>query len=296
MGYIVKNSELKKILFDEVKAKSNIDIIFDSKIDFFEDNNSVIDVTTTNKNGVTAKQYKADLLITADGKNSKLRELTGIKVIEKDYHQSAITFNVEHSKPHDRIAIERFMPTGPFAILPMKNTHQSSIVWTVKTSHANHYMQIEEKDFLHHVTSRLNGELGDVKIISQKLSFPLNLKYTKRYFDGRAVLIGDPALGIHPIAGQGFNQAVKDIKKLTAIIAEKSVLGLDLFSEEDLKKYESQAFADNIQMILATDFFNSLFSNDNLLLKIGRRLGMSAVNKSQYIKSFFINKARGAKS
>ena len=288
MGYIIENKNLKQTLLKEIYKKKNIEIKFDDQILSVNDQANKVCIETKNK-----KEIDTKLLICADGKNSKLRKLIGIKTKKKDYNQTALTFNIFHEKPHNKIAVERFMPTGPFAVLPMKNKNESSIVWTVKRETADLYLKLNKKDFLQEVAKRTNLKADKIKIISPILTYNLSLVYCDEYFKNSSVLIGDAAHGIHPIAGQGFNQGVKDIEKLYELISEKTNLGLGFDDESMLSEYQNSRRADNMQMIVATDFFNSLFSNENKILKLGRRVGISAVNKAPKIRDFFIKKAMG---
>ncbi len=291
MGYIIENGFLKKCVLKEINSRSNIEIKYGTSIYSYKNNMSDVELKTNN-----GEDFFADIVIVADGKNSKLRELLEIKTTDKQYFQTAITFNIEHENSHNQTAIERFMPTGPFAVLPMHKQKKSSIVWTVPDALANIYLNMDIDDFISEVQSRLLGELGKIKLVSEKLTYPLSLKYVQKYYQDRFVLIGDVAHGIHPIAGQGFNQGVKDIQKLTLLINERISLGLLPYSEDIFKTYQAGAFIDNKQMILATDLFNSLFSNDNKILQNSRRIGISAVDKLESVKSFFIKKAMGQKA
>ena len=289
MGYIVENRFFKAVLLEAVKLHKNIKIQYGRKIKNINSDSFKANITFED-----GSEVSTNLLIIADGKNSNARDLLAIETEDKPYNQVAITFNIEHENSHQQVATERFMATGPFAVLPMNNLKQSSVVWTVSDKAAPIYLNMNDEDFLEEVQERLNGNLGGIKFISKRLKYPLSLKYVKKYFEGKAVLIGDAAHGIHPIAGQGFNQGVKDIIKLKDLIEAANSLGLPINSENLLNKYQSQAYADNSQMVMATDFFNSLFSNDNFALKHSRRIGISAVNNVKKVKSFFIKKAMGA--
>lgn len=289
MGYIIENNIFKGELYNIASKIDNIDIEFGRHAINIENAPDSVSVVLDNEEKISGQ-----MLIAADGRNSKLRSYMSIDTIDKDYNQSAITFNIRHKNSHKRMALEKFLPTGPFAVLPMCDEFESSVVWSVKRSHVDYYMSMEEAELKSYISDRLGGYLGDFELISKPLSFPLSLKYTKRYFEGRFVMIGDVCHAIHPIAGQGFNQGIKDIQKLSKLIAERMSYGLDVYSQDMLKLYQSTAFSDNIQMILATDSFNSLFSNDNSLLKMGRRVGISAVDRVNVIKKFFIKRAMGA--
>ena len=286
MGYIIRNDILKIKLLKEIKKIGNIEINFNSKINQLQLERNI--TIKTNQ-----QTLKTNYLLAADGKNSQLRELADIPSHRKDYNQSAITFNIKHEKPHNRLAIERFMPKGPFAVLPMADKHESSIVWTVGQDQQKYYIEMDQSDFISEVEKRLGDYLGKISLNSKILSYPLTLVYSNKYFRNNLILVGDAAHGIHPIAGQGFNQGIKDIEKLSELAKNQSMLGLPIFSESCLEEYQRHRNNDNMQMILATDFFNELFSNDNKIISLARRLGISRVDKTKEVKKFFINKAMG---
>jgi 2-octaprenyl-6-methoxyphenol hydroxylase len=220
--------------------------------------------------------------------------MLGLPTEERDYGQTAITLNIEHAKPHNQTAIEKFMPSGPFAVLPMPYEKHSSIVFTTEKDAAVHYMKMKDEDFKNELLKRLGDELGDFEPITKRSAYPLKLKYTKQYYEGRAVLIADAAHAIHPIAGQGFNQGCKDIALLVKLIKENMEVGLDIADGSMLERYQRERFIDNRQMIFATNFFTHLFSNDKKIVTIARRIGIKAVDKISPIKKFFIKRAMGA--
>ncbi len=223
-----------------------------------------------------------------------VRDMLGITTTEKDYFQTGMTFIISHEKPHNQTAVERFLPAGPFAVLPMHNPLNSGIVWTVPPEQAVHFMKMSDEELHQHIAKRLGDFLGEFKIISPRTAYPLKLKYSKQYVLGRCVLIADAAHGIHPIAGQGFNQGAKDIKLLVELVKQQLEVGLDIANGTMLEKYQKERLHDNTKMIIATDFFVKIFSNDKKTITAARRIGIKAVDKISPIKKFFIKNAMGA--
>lgn len=288
MGYIVENNVFRKILVDKIRSLPNVEVIEGHRIaDVKNEGHSVI-IKLENNKGLSAK-----LLLAVDGKNSPVRNLFNIKTTDKDYNVNAITFCIEHQKPHNQTAIERFTPFGPFAVLPMKEENFSSIVFTVPRETSDIYMKMDEARFKEEIERRLEGARGDFKFAGEKNSYPLKLKYAKEYFKDRVVFAGDSAHSIHPIAGQGFNQGARDLILLTKLIKERYELGLDIYNEDILKKYQRERFSDNMQMIFATDKLDGLFSNNSNILRLARRVGISAVDKFPALKKFFVKRAMG---
>jgi 2-octaprenyl-6-methoxyphenol hydroxylase len=288
MGYILDNAKYRGLLYKKVCENTHIKFVFDEKIKSFENQPNSVDILTNN-----GLQIKANLLLATDGKRSFLRDLCGIKTTDKNYHQTAIIFNIKHEKPHNFTAYEKFMPSGPFAVLPRFDIFSSSIVWSVENSNLPAIKSLSEFDFNKLVKDRLGNALGKFDIITEKSYYPLTLKFTKQYYSGRVVFIGDTIHGIHPIAGQGFNLGLKDIAELTSLIVKNTRLGLDIGNENLLKEYTKKRLYQNMQMIGATEFFNGLFSNNSKILTASRRFGISTIDKLKPVKKFFIKKAMG---
>ncbi|MBX7201138.1 MAG: UbiH/UbiF/VisC/COQ6 family ubiquinone biosynthesis hydroxylase [Rhodospirillaceae bacterium] len=242
------------------------------------------------------QQVRARLAVAAEGRDSKLRELAGIGLTGWSYSQTAIVATIGHARPHDGIAHERFLPAGPFAILPLpddRGVHRSSLVWTERTDAAPGYLALDGTRFLAEIAERVGGFLGELSLIGPRFSYPLGLQFAARYGRGRMVLAGDAAHGIHPIAGQGLNLGLRDVAALTEIIADAHGLGLDLAHPEGLARYERWRRADNLMMAGVTDVLNRLFSNDIAPVRLARDLGLAAINRIVPLKKFFMRHAMG---
>lgn len=289
MGHIVENYYFKECLLNFCLAQKNVKFFEKESIVFLEQNSSYVEVDLSND-----LTLKAKLLVVADGRNSSIRDMLKIKTFDREYNQIAITFNVKHELPHKQTALERFMPSGPFAVLPMFDENMSGIVWTVEANQAPFYMQMNDTDFNKEVGKKMGNYLGDFELITKRSAYPLKLKYAKQYYENKCVLIADSAHAIHPIAGQGFNQGCKDIELLVRLIKSNLEIGLDIADSALLEKYQSQRSLDNRQMIFATNFFVNVFSNESKALRAARRIGIKAVDKIPSIKKFFIKRAMGA--
>lgn len=242
------------------------------------------------------RHITARLAVAAEGRDSKLRELAGIGLTGWSYPQTAIVATIGHARPHDGIAHERFLPAGPFAILPLPDeagAHRSSLVWTERADAAAGYLALNDARFLAEIAERVGGFLGELSLIGPRFSHPLGLQFAARYGKGRLVLAGDAAHGIHPIAGQGLNLGLRDVAALTEIIVDARDLGLDLAHPEGLARYERWRRADNLMMAGVTDVLNRLFSNDIAPVRLARDLGLAAVNRIAPLKKFFMRHAMG---
>jgi len=228
----------------------------------------------------------------ADGKNSFCRSNAGIGVKGWDYGQTAIVCTIGHTQPHNGLALEHFLPGGPFAVLPM-NGNRSSIVWAEKEARIAHYMALSDKAFIAELKERMGDWLGDVHLIGNRFSYPLSLQHAERYTAARLALVGDAAHAIHPVAGQGFNMGVRDVAALAEAIVDYARLGLDVGSAPVLERYARWRRADNLSMMAGTDGLVRLFSNDIRPIKRARQLGLAAVEKLPPLKRFFMRHAMG---
>lgn len=275
-GHIVPNMFIKDALYKAVKSHPLIEISKD--VDYgipYQDGDKVV---------IPLAEYeiKSDLLLVCEGRGSALKDLFEYRV-DKNYGQGCMVLVAEHEKDHEGCAVEHFMPSGPFATLPMHEPKMSSVVWTEKLEVAKLYSEMPKKELEIHLQERMGEFLGKVKIISNVQIFPLSARITKSYYKGNIVLVGDAAHSIHPLAGQGLNQGVKDIKELVGIVQKRLKLGLEI-DDIALKEYEKKRARDNYSMYLLTDNLNRIFSNNILPLSIFRKFGLSLLNEFPTLK------------
>lgn len=288
MGYIVENHIMRKVFYQKIKQSNKITTIF---------NKSYTNIKNEGGENITSlddgTKISAPLIIAADGKNSNIRKLNNIDVDIFDYKQSAIVCNVNHKDNHNNIALEKFLPSGPFAVLPMKGGYKSSLVWTESSKLANCYAQMPKDEFNYCLNEKFAGYLSDVSVDGEVFSYPLKLYNSKQYISKRVALIGDAAHSIHPIAGQGFNLSIRDISEISKLLSQAKDVGQDLGSADLLEQYSTIRKKDCLSMIMATDGLNRLFSNDIFFIKHLRRIGLKLVNNSKALKRGFIRQAMG---
>lgn len=240
---------------------------------------------------------QAALLVAADGARSKLREQAGIGWVGWDYGQSGIVATIGHERPHHGRAVEHFLPSGPFAILPLadggKLGHRSSIVWTERTDNVAPLLSLDKEDILAEIETRFGLELGEIALESPVSAHPLGFGVARRFVDDRLALLGDAAHLIHPIAGQGLNLGLKDVAALAETIVDAARLGLDPGTLDVLESYEKARRFDTVAMGAVTDGLNRLFSNDATPLRLARDLGLGLVDRLPGLKRFFIREAAG---
>ncbi|MBV00261.1 MAG: hypothetical protein CMM24_07850 [Rhodospirillaceae bacterium] len=287
MGYIIENEIIKKTLIESNQALANVSLIFGKSVSGFSNGQAAIQIDLSDHNMINGS-----LLIAADGENSHIRTLTGLKTTKIDYKQTSIVFTVNHTLPHNGVAHERFLPGGPIAFLPMTK-QRSSVVWTEKTSIANELTNLDTDDFLRGASIRIDDCLGKLSLIGSWATYPLSLTYAEDIIEDRLVLIGDAAHRIHPIAGQGLNLGLRDIAHLVDKLAQAQHTGIDVGSYEVLRRFQSSRLVDNMSLIAATDGLNRLFSNDSRMIKLLRGVGLSGVNMAGPLKTLFMRAAMG---
>jgi 2-octaprenyl-6-methoxyphenol hydroxylase len=237
------------------------------------------------------------LVIAAEGRRSPLREAAGIPLTRLPYGQTGIVSAVAHERPHHNVALEHFLPSGPFAQLPMCATsgapHVSAIVWTERDRLAQIMLGLDDARFAREIARRLGDHLGAVRPIGRRWNYPLAAMLAHRYVDTRLALVGDAAHGIHPIAGQGLNLGFRDVEVLAELVIAAISAGTDPGAPELLARYQRQRRPDNLAMLAATDALDRLFSNDRPLVRLARDLGIAAVHRTPPLKRMFMREAMG---
>lgn len=285
-GFMVENHILNTALHKRA-AELGIQFIGATSVLSFDNQPNAITAPLSDGQVFTAK-----LLIAADGARSKLRDMAGIKTVNWDYGQSGIVCNVKHEKPHHGRAIEHFLPSGPFAILPLTN-NRSSLVWTERTEDAERLLKEDDFVFEAELEQRFGHHLGAITVENLRRAFPLGLTLVREYVKPRFALVGDAAHRIHPIAGQGMNLGFRDAAAIAEIIVETDRLGLDIGSFAALERYQSWRRFDTVQMGITTDILTRLFSNDSSALRTLRTIGLGLVDRLPPMKQYFIKQAAG---
>lgn len=292
LGYMVENEVLRRALFEKMFRSPSIQYYPGVKVVKVEQDQSLGQVKIFLSN---ATNVQGKLLIAADGRGSKVRNMADIPVIRWSYHQSSVIFNIHHELPHHSVAFEHFTPGGPLAILPMHsaNEHRSAVVWTDNPAAAVHLYKQDNHLLAKLLEQHFSTTLGKIEIRGEKKIYPLSGLHAARYINQRIVLIGDAAHVIHPIAGQGFNLGIRDCGTLSQILQKIQSLGLDYGQIALLQEYEKRRRPDNLLLIAATDFLDRLFSNRSFLLRHTRDAGMGIIQRLPSLKEIFMKQAMG---
>ncbi len=232
------------------------------------------------------------LLVAAEGRRSALREAAGIKLIGWDYAQTGIVVAVSHERDHEGRAVQHFLPSGPFAILPLLGKC-SCVTWSEEAGEARRILALDDTAFLAEVDKRFGGQLGLLSLAGPRASWPLSMHLARAYVAPRLALIGDSAHGVHPIAGQGLNLGLRDVAALAEVVAEAMRVGLDPGNAETLKQYERWRRFDSTLSTLAFDGLNRLFANDWTLVRAARDVGLGIVDRLPFLKRALVSEAAG---
>ncbi len=235
---------------------------------------------------------RSTLVAAAEGRSSPTRAAAGIEVLRWDYRQTGIVATIAHERAHQGLAVERFFPDGPLAFLPMTG-RRCSIVWAAEDRLARELILLDDDDFLGELAERAGDRLGALTLAGPRWHYPLAMVQAQRYTDHRLVLVGDAARAIHPIAGQGWNLALRDVAALAELVIDAKRLGLDPGSATVLARYERWRRFDALALIAITDGLNRLFGNDLWPVRLVRELGLGLVERTPPLKQFFMRHAMG---
>ena len=287
LGYMLENRHLRRGLFDAISEIADISLFAPSELDELQRMDSGVFARLSD-----GQTIKGRLAVAADGRASPIREAAGICSRGWSYAQSGIVCTVAHERPHRGVAHERFLPAGPFAILPLTG-NRASLVWTEPSSVADHLMALDEPAFCEELRERIGKFLGDTEITGPRWSYPLSMHNADSYTAEKLALIGDAAHAMHPIAGQGLNLGFRDVAALAEVVIDAARIGQDIGAREVLARYEKWRRFDSLTLLAVTDGLNRLFSNDVGAVRAVRDLGLAAVNRVPQLKRFLMRHARG---
>ena len=282
LGTIIENRQILRALLMACETQSEIEWFQPDAIGSIAEN-SQSTVSLKLKSGVN---LEADLLLVADGRNSSTRDLAGLKAINGSYAQTAIVANVDTELPHQFTAWQRFLSTGPLAMLPLANG-QSSIVWSCDTAFAGELIAMDDGLFCDALAQAFEYKVGEIKGIGKRLSFPLGWHSCQQWLCNRILLIGDAAHGVHPLAGQGLNLGFSDVDLLIRLVG-----GLDKpWHRAKLRQFERQRKSETM---VATHLFSGLkwiYGTDNVGISQIRNLGMNVVQANPWCRRLLMQQA-----
>ena len=237
-------------------------------------------------------RLRARLLIGADGAASRVRELAGLALDERDYGQRGLVAYVRTADPHQETCWQRFLTTGPLAFLPCSDG-RSSIVWTLPDADAERLLGIDAKLFCAELTRAFDARLGEVLEVSERAAFPLRRKLAREMLQGPIALIGDAAHVVHPLAGQGVNLGLRDVAALAGLVRDAQATGRDFAAAHRLQRWARARQSENAVAAYSFEAINAMFSNDALLPTLLRGPLLGLAGQLPPLSQFFWKRAAG---
>jgi len=317
LGHIVENRVIQKALWERLGEIATVERICPAKVATLdlagEQPTLTLDVTdhdeTESRPGgrsykdaetgdtpvgapSSARSITASLIVAADGAQSALRAMAGLGTRGWAYDQHAVVAIVRPARHHGDTAWQRFLPTGPIALLPIDDG-RCSLVWSTAPGHAAALAGMPDDEFCRAVTGATAARLGDIVDAGPRAVFPLRLQHAENYAEPGLALVGDAAHAIHPLAGQGVNLGLLDAATLADVLAQARLRGRPLGAVATLRRYERARKGANLAMMGAMDVLKRLFSNANPALSVARSVGLKATDLATPVKHAIMRRALG---
>ncbi len=293
LGHIVENRITATALLQKLQQHNNITLIAPAKLETIqqrEDHGFQLLMED-------GRALYADLLVAADGANSKVRQHAGMEMREWDYGHHAIVATVKSEFPHQKTAWQRFLPEGPLAFLPLSTVDDQqqycSIVWSAIPQYAENLMALDDADFSSALAMAFENTLGDVVAVSRRFSFPLRQRHAVNYVASGLALVGDAAHTIHPLAGQGVNLGLMDALALSEELLRARQRQLNPGSLPVLERYQRRRKAANLSMMAGMEGFKRLFEQPALPVRWLRNAGINWLDKTGPLKNAVMRQAMG---
>ncbi|MDO6565186.1 2-octaprenyl-6-methoxyphenyl hydroxylase [Amphritea sp. 1_MG-2023] len=306
LGYVVENHWLGRVLMDRLTQEdaAHIDLLCPAKVTDVQSQDGLMTVSLVC--AAKAQQITAQLVVMADGGRSGLREQLGIGYQQKSYQQHAVVANISPATGHDHIAYERFTDTGPIALLPLEDAalaqavdvpserlHRMGLIWTVPDAQIDEILQLNDEQFIARVHERFGYRAGMFIKVGERFSYPLKLSVADEQVRPGLIVLGNAAHALHPIAGQGYNLALRGVVALAAELIAAREADIPLGDIHHLTRFADRVRRDQQKTISFSDRTMKLFSNDHPLLALGRSAGLQLMDICPLAKTVFARSAMG---
>ncbi|HSB96588.1 MAG TPA: 2-octaprenyl-6-methoxyphenyl hydroxylase [Spongiibacteraceae bacterium] len=295
LGYVVENAWLGNVLLNVLRQRPAITLLSPAKV--VDCIPGAEHATVIVENNQQQQSFSTHLLSIADGANSNLRTRLCIGNTTHDYDRQAIIANISCARPHSGWAYERFTDWGPMALLPLSDSEagqpRMALVWTMTGARAADLLECTDKDFLAALQQRFGQRQGRFIRVGERGSYDLKLVTADEQVRRQCVLIGNAAHSLHPVAGQGFNLALRDILRLAKIIADANAARETIGELNVLQRYAAQQAGDQWKTILFSDRITALFEQPNLFAGGLRRIGLTMLDLNTDWKNYFIDHSAG---
>ncbi|OZG74902.1 2-octaprenyl-6-methoxyphenyl hydroxylase [Hahella sp. CCB-MM4] len=313
-GYVVPNEVLGRNLYRAFHQQRQVELVASLKVSSMVAQSGGYLLTLGDSSDIPSRQLSARLVVVTDGGRSNLAEQLGISYKVSDYHQHAVIANIGLSRSHEEIAYERFTGEGAMALLPLadyisppggendvsdstmglagKREFRSALVWTVPSRQAPGLLEISDADFLARLQKVFGHRAGRFIRVGERHTYPLQLKTASEQFRQGLVLLGNSAHTLHPVAGQGYNLALRDAMTLAECIRQTTTVE-QVGSLEVLNHYFEMQRADQARTIMGSDGLLKLFGSKASWIRQARSLGLVSLNLLGLAKEQFTEVAMG---
>lgn len=273
IGYMVPNHHLIETLSEQVAQLNNIKILSPASLASAEAKSSGYEIKVEH-NGEQLT-FTTSLLVGSDGGSSKVRSILGIGAEHKSYQQSAIITNVRTQKSHQNVAYERFTQHGPLAVLPIQDDC-CALIWTQSEDSVDSYLQMDDQQFLQSLQKAFGYRLGKFLEVGKRSAYPLSLTKSNQLIGAHAVLIGNAAQTVHPVAAQGFNLGLRDVHTLVQMLTNIDFNPTHF--ESMLNEYQLKRAPDRDHVIKLTDGLTRIFAQQAWPAKMLRSIGVRMIS------------------
>ena len=286
LGHIVENRQTVQALLECAEACSGVELRWQSALESLSRKPDGWSIDCAGD-----QRLSAQLVVAADGARSKVRQLTAQPTRDWDYHQSAIVGTVALSSPHQATCWQAFLSTGPLALLPLPDPSKVALVWSLDVQEHSGVAALSDTAFIEALNQALGPLAPHAEAVGTRVSFPLKQSHAIDYVDDALVLVADAAHSIHPLAGQGINLGLSDVRILAQELLAGCAGGLPVSSPVSLKRYQRQRKSENLAMMAAMEGFKRGFGSPHPAAVILRNIGLNMVERQPLLKRWFMRQA-----
>lgn len=286
LGHIVENSLVQWTLWQALAA-AGVQRLCPATVQSFEARDDRVQIELSD-----GQSLSAGLLVAADGAASPLRELAGIGTRGRDYAQRAVVAHLRTELPHQATAWQRFLATGPLALLPLADG-RSSLVWSLPDDEAQRMLALDDEAFCAELGMATDFRLGRITAASARAAFPLQLQLARQYQAERFVLLGDAAHTVHPLAGQGVNLGLRDVSELRDTLVAARAAGRDIGAAHVLRRYARRRRSADTLDALGLDALARIYAWQSPPLVVARGIGVRLLDRLAPLKRRVADHAAG---
>lgn len=284
LGYIVSNHIIRKALYEEVRTLNNVEIHSDLAVTSVATNDSSASIVLSD-----GQTMESRLIVAADSRFSETRRMVGISASMHDFGRVCIVGRIEHEKDHDGIAFECFHYGRTLAILPLTDKCSSFVV-TAPMDQCDSIMNMSEANFSDDIRHRFDSRYGEMKLITKRFPYPLVGVHASRFFTRRFALIGDAAVGMHPVTAHGYNLGLSGQEILANEIIRARTQQGDIGAAPLLQRYQRRHIRTTRPMFHGTNEIVKFFTDDRVPARVARRVALRLANRIPPIKQLIQNK------